>query len=132
MTEITEDTPEQEPTDGAVEEAAAQTTEADAHAESDAPMYDDMNTPVIALVGFVSAVVTFVCIIGLQAAYLQFENDQFQKKVVDVKLEVEDSIVSAQKAKLNDGYSWVNKETKTIGMPIEQAMKVVADKYESN
>lgn len=127
MTEITEETPDQEANDATVE-----TTEAEAHPESDAPMYDDMNTPMIALVGFVSAVVTFICIIGLQAAYLQFEKKQYEQKVVDVKLEVEDSILSAQKAKLNDGYSWVNKETKTIGMPIEQAMKVVADKYESN
>lgn len=127
MTEITENTPEQDANDAAVE-----TSKAEAHQESDAPMYDDMNTPVIALVGFVSAAITFICIIGLQAAYLQFEKQQYEEKVVNVKLEVEDSIVSAQKAKLNDGYSWVNKETKTIGMPIEQAMKVVADKYESN
>ncbi|WDI40640.1 hypothetical protein [Bremerella sp. P1] len=127
MTEITEDTPEQE-----VNEAVVETTEHHDLAASDLPMYDDMNTPVIALVGFVSAAVTFICIIGLQAAYLQFEKQQYEEKVVNVKLEVEDSIVSAQKAKLNDGYSWVNKETKTIGMPIEQAMKVVADKYESN
>ncbi|QDU76726.1 hypothetical protein Pan97_37810 [Bremerella volcania] len=127
MTEITEDTPEQDVTDATVE-----TTNGHALDASDLPMYDDMNTPVIALVGFVSAVVTFICIIGLQAAYLQFEKQQYEEKVVNVKLEVEDSIVSAQKAKLNDGYSWVNKETKTIGMPIEQAMKVIADKYESN
>lgn len=127
MTEITEDTPEQDPNDAAVESPEV----ADPHS-ADAPMYDDMNTPVIALVGFVSAVVTFICIIGLQAAYLQFEKQQYEEKVVNVKLEVEDSIVSAQKAKLNDGYSWVDKGTKTIGMPIEQAMKVVADKYESN
>lgn len=127
MTEITEDTPEQNENEVAVE-----TTEAETHPVSDAPMYDDMNTPVIALVGFVSAAVTFICIIALQAAYLQFEKQQYEQKVVNVKLEVEDSIVSAQKAKLNDGYSWVNKETKTIGMPIEQAMKVIADKYESN
>lgn len=127
MTEITEDTPEQE-----VNEAVVETTEHHDLAASDLPMYDDMNTPVIALVGFVSAAVTFICIIGLQAAYLQFEKQQYEEKVVNVKLEVEDSIVSAQKAKLNDGYSWVNKESKTIGMPIEQAMKVVADKYESN
>ncbi len=128
MTEITEDTPEQDPNDAAVETPEV----ADAHGESELPMYDDMNTPVIALVGFVSAVVTFICIIGLQAAYLQFEKQQFEEKVVNVKLEVEDSIVSAQKAKLNDGYSWVDKKAQTIGMPIEQAMKVVADKYESN
>ncbi|MBA2115531.1 hypothetical protein [Bremerella alba] len=127
MTEITEETPEQDANDAVVE-----TPEAEAQPVSDAPMYDDMNTPMIALVGFVSAVVTFISIIGLQAAYLQFEKQQYEDKVVNVKLEVEDSILSAQKAKLNDGYSWVNKETKTIGMPIEQAMKVVADKYESN
>jgi len=125
MTEITDDNPQQEASEGPI-------TVAEKHEAPETPVYDDMNTPMIALVGFVSAVVTFICIVGLQAAYLQFEKQQFEKKVVEAKLDTEDSILSAQKAKLNDGYSWVNKDTKTIGMPIEQAMKVVADRYESN
>ncbi len=127
MTEITEETPENEP-----QETATETLVADSHNGHELPQYDDLNTPMIGLVGFISAVVTFICIIGLQAAFLQFEKQQHQEKVVDQVLEVEDSILSAQKAKLNNGYSWVNKESKTIGMPIEQAMKVVADQYESN
>ncbi|PQO38422.1 hypothetical protein [Blastopirellula marina] len=104
---------------------------ADAHQASSAPSYDDLNTPMIALVGFLSAIVTFICIIGLQAAYLQYSTTHEAEKR-DVRLGAVESILSAQEAKLNNGYGWVNKETKTISMPIGQAMKVVAEKYESN
>ncbi|RCS54794.1 hypothetical protein DTL42_06620 [Bremerella cremea] len=101
------------------------------HAESTAPSYDDLNTPMIALIGFLSAVVTFICIIGLQAAYLQYSTTH-EAEMRNVPFSNVDSLVTAQQAKLNSGYSWVNKETKTIAMPIDQAMKVVAEQYESN
>lgn len=124
------DTPENAPETEASEAMPAPAVD-HAHDAPTAPNYDDLNTPMIALVGFLSAIVTFICIIGLQAAYLQYSTTHEAAKR-DVRLEAVESILSAQKAKLNNGYTWVNKETKTIGMPIDQAMKVVAQQYESN
>ncbi len=126
MTETTDNTQQHE--SGEVEHDSLVLEQT--HEASSTPAYDDLNTPMIALVGFLSAIVTFICIIGLQAAYLQYAtNHEAEKR--DVRLEAVESILSAQKAKLNSGYGWVNKETKTISMPIDQAMKVVAEQYES-
>ena len=112
-------------------EPAAQSHVEEPQVDSTGPQYDDLNTPMIALVGFVSAAVTLICILGLQAAYLQFEQMEYETKVVNVKLNEVDSVLSAQKEKLNGGYAWVNKQDKVISMPIDQAMKVVAEQYES-
>lgn len=117
----------------------AQSGEEASHDAATTPAYDDLNTPIIALVGFLSAVITFICVVGLQAAYLQYRagNESLRYEVgqmpnkLTVRLETVESIQSAQLGKLHSGYNWVNKETGTIGMPIEQAMKVVAEQYES-
>ncbi|MEW4456358.1 hypothetical protein AB1L30_27085 [Bremerella sp. JC817] len=126
MSEVTEDSHEQEPVDNTAEVSVEEMG-----AEQSGPQYDDLNTPMIALVGFVSAAVTLICILGLQAAYLQYEQMEFKTKVVDVRLNEVDSVLSAQKEQLNSGYAWVNKKDQVISMPIEQAMKVVAEQYES-
>ena len=119
MTETTENTHEQP------------ATAEPGHVASAAPSYDDLNTPMIALVGFLGAIITFICIIGLQAAYLQYSTAHEAQKQ-NVPIGNIESLITAQQAKLNSGYSWVNKETKTIAMPIDQAMKVVAEQYQSN
>ena len=147
MSEVTEDTQEHENVD------AADSAEAE-EIEIGGPQYDDLNTPVIALVGIVSALVTFICIVGLQAAYMQWRTYEFQQKVVNVRLTDIDDIIKMQKDKLDPGYEWVvvpppetgtgtekpnekpnekpmGEPQKFISMPIDQAMKVVAEKYEA-
>ncbi|MBI1246609.1 hypothetical protein GC197_02050 [bacterium] len=141
MSEVTEDTQEHEIVDEAADSEEI---------EIGGPQYDDLNTPVIALVGIVSGLVTFICIVGLQAAFMQWRTYEFQQKVVNVRLTEVDDIIKMQKQKLEPGYEWVvvppaeaekpgekPNETpmaepkKFISMPIDQAMKVVAQQYES-
>ncbi len=102
------------------------------HTEADVPhSYDDINTPMIALVGFVGAILTFACIFALQAAYLQYASNLRQSKVVDVRLHEAESILDAQKTKLNN-YGWVDRPSETVSMPIDRAMQVVVEQYQSN
>lgn len=93
--------------------------------------YDDLNTPMIALIGFVSAFLVFACIFALQAAYLQFAYNVDQAKVVDVRYHETESMLDAQRAKLNTNYQWADRNAQTIIMPIEQAMRVVAEEYQA-
>lgn len=90
------------------------------------PSYDDLNTPMIALVGFVSAIVTFVCIFGLQAAYLQYDRGLQQAKVIDVRLEQVESAIASQKSQLAS-YGWINREEGVVKLPIDRAMDVVVN-----
>jgi hypothetical protein len=94
--------------------------------------YDDLNTPMIALAGFVSAIVTFVCIFGLQAAYLQYDRGLQQSKVVDVRLEKVETALDSQKSQLTS-YAWINREAGTVKLPIDRAMDlVVRENSQSN
>ena len=95
------------------------------------PAYEDLNTPMIALIGFVSAFLIFACIFALQAAYLQFAYNVDQAKVVDVRYQETESMLDAQRAKLNTNYQWADREAQTIIMPIEQAMRVVVEEYQA-
>ncbi|EAQ77696.1 hypothetical protein [Blastopirellula marina] len=89
---------------------------------------DDLNTPVIAVVGFVSAILTFAIVMGLQATYHQYANTLHAEEVVNVKSDATGNILSAQKASLN-GYGWVNKDAGQVSLPIDRAMQLVVNEY---
>jgi len=93
------------------------------------PAYDDLDTPMIALVGVVSALLTFICIFGLQAAYLQYSVELENSKVMNVRLENVERVQNAQTSKLNADYAWIDKGTEKVQMPIDRAMKVVEEHY---
>lgn len=89
---------------------------------------DDLNTPVIAVVGFVSAILTFAIVMGLQAGYHQFANALHQEKVVNVQTDQSAAVIAAQKATMNS-YGWVNKQEGKVALPIDRAMQLVVNEY---
>lgn len=89
---------------------------------------DDLNTPVIAVVGFVSAILTFAIVIGLQAGYHQFANALHTQKVVMPANDQSAAVINSQKATMNS-YGWVNKEAGTVSLPIDRAMQLVVNEY---
>jgi len=102
------------------------------HGPSDAtPPYDDIDTPMIVLVGVVSAITTFICIFVLQAIYLQQEAS-LDAKLDSAPLTEVENVLSVQTAKLDAGYGWVDKEKGTVQMPIDHAMDVVAKEYQQD
>ena len=92
---------------------------------------DGLNTPVIAVVGFVSAVLTFALIVAVQVLYYQVSAAETDRKVIAVRAEEADDMLAQQEAKLAR-YGWVDRAKRRIAVPVERAMElVVRDLQES-
>ncbi|OYW22369.1 MAG: hypothetical protein B7Z55_04700 [Planctomycetales bacterium 12-60-4] len=86
--------------------------------------YDDLNTPMIAIVGFVSAIFTFVAIVGFQAAYYYVESGVQIAKAQAIGPAKNDTILAEQRGKLAS-YAWADRSARQVTIPIEQAMSLV-------
>jgi hypothetical protein len=86
--------------------------------------YDDLNTPAIALAGFVAAILTFVAIVGFQAAYYYAEAGVVAAKSRNFGPTKTDTILAEQRGKLNS-YAWVDRGSRQVAIPIDQAMSLV-------
>ena len=87
---------------------------------------DDLNVPVIAMVGVVSVIVTVAIVFAVQALYYNYANSETERKVVQAPTVDADSRMAEQEAKLAR-YSWVDRAKGTVTIPIEQAMKLVIE-----
>jgi ATP/ADP translocase len=89
--------------------------------------HNDVNTPVIALVGFISALVFFAIVIFLQVVFYQFQSRQhFADATAQPPLELT-NLVQNQQARLAE-YRWVDQKKGVVAIPIDRAMElVVAD-----
>ena len=52
----------------------------DSHHDQEAPSYDDINTPVVLLVGAISAIVTLITIFLVQGLCYQWQNDYLTRR----------------------------------------------------
>jgi hypothetical protein len=88
---------------------------------------DDVNTPVIALVGFISALVFFAIIILLEVVFYWTESQQrYEQAVSQPPLELA-TLVHNQQARLAE-YRWIDEKKGVVAIPIDRAMEmVVAD-----
>ncbi|HKX46497.1 MAG TPA: hypothetical protein VJP77_07330 [Planctomycetota bacterium] len=82
----------------------------------------------LALIGTVGVVITIVTVLLLQVLYYRGENAQFRSKVVEVPYHEAVEVLGAQRAELA-GYGWVDREAGTVHVPIEDAMREVAERY---
>ena len=101
-------------------------------AESVDPMdqferYDTINTSGVVLVGFMSAIVTFAIIIGVQAMYYSASQAELVKKDVNVADKMVIETVTRQRQKLT-GYSWADDKKQKVSIPIEKAIAKVIEK----
>ena len=85
---------------------------------------EDLNTPLIVVIGVVSAVVTFVLIVLLQAWFNSQEAAEYHRKVVAPKSEELSRVVAEQQSQLQQ-YGWVDRERGIVTIPIERAMELV-------
>lgn len=88
------------------------------HAEEGLPSYDDINTPVIVMVGVISALLTLLSVMFFQGLYYHWE-DKFTNTGAVVKTETAERI-EAQKEILKGGG-----KVKSI----DDAMEAVVSKY---
>ncbi len=91
---------------------------------STAAKYDDLNTPMIAIVGFVSAIFTFVAIVGFQAAYYYVESGVEIAKARAVGPAKNETILAEQRGKLAS-YAWVDRDHQQVAIPIDVAMSLI-------
>lgn len=119
---------DQETAAGEAPEAVVPEVDAE-HAAHLPAQADDLNTPVIAVVGFVSAILTFAIVVGLQAGYHQYANYLHnESKVAKPGSDASTAIIASQKATMND-YGWVNKQEGKVALPIDRAMQLVVNEY---
>ena len=88
---------------------------------------DDVNTPVIAVVGFISALLFFATIILLQVIFYHVQAEQrYDKDINQPPVELS-NLVHNQQARLAE-YRWVDEKKGVVAIPIDRAMElVVAD-----
>jgi hypothetical protein len=87
---------------------------------------DDVNTPVIALVGFISAILFFAIIVLLEVVFYWAEGEQHAKDLNQPPQELA-TLVHNQQARLAE-YRWVDQKKGVVAIPIDRAMElVVAD-----
>jgi hypothetical protein len=88
---------------------------------------NDINTPAIALVGFISAILFFAIVILLQAIFYQYQSQQrLESGASQPPLELT-NLVQNQQARLAE-YRWVDQKKGVVAIPIDRAMAlVVAD-----
>jgi hypothetical protein len=94
--------------------------DAPASGHGDKPRYDDLNTPVILLVGVISAIVTFLTIAFVQGLCYQWQNVYLRARQYDYVNGPIQELVDSQKQRLTG--------TAPDTISIEDSMKqVVAD-----
>jgi len=84
---------------------------------------EDLNTPLIALVGFIGAVIVFVIVLLLAAIYRGFETRlHFERDTLEPYTEVTD-LTSRQRGDLAS-YGWVDEEKGLVSIPIGRAIEL--------
>ena len=92
-----------------------------ANAEHEVPSYDDINTPVIVLVGIISAIVTLLTIMFVQGMYYHWQNSYLKVRSSEVQsVPANQMVLNEQKALLEGGDGVAS---------IEKAMQAVVSKY---
>jgi hypothetical protein len=87
---------------------------------------DDLNTPKIAVVGFISAIVVFALIILMQVMFYWAEARQRLVKDIDQPYLEYANLTADQQAKLAK-YQWIDQKEKIVAIPIKRAMRLVVD-----
>ena len=85
---------------------------------------NDVNTPAIALVGFISALLLFAMIILLEVMFYRIEaRDRYEKDFSQPPAELT-SLVQQQQARLAE-YRWIDEKKGVVAIPIDRAMELV-------
>lgn len=84
---------------------------------------DDLNTSLIAVVGFISALLTFLCIILIQVWYYNYREGEIERKLISQPFAEYESLKADQDEILNS-YT-IDSEKQVYKLPIDVAMDVV-------
>ena len=87
---------------------------------SETPSYDDLNTPVIVIVGIISGIVTLLTIMFVQGMYYHWQNSYLKLRSTEAVSTTANDTIAAQRKILQGGDEI---------LPIDQAMQNVLKKY---
>ncbi|MFB3785443.1 MAG: hypothetical protein ACE15F_03645 [bacterium] len=90
---------------------------------------DDLNTSLIALIGFLSAILLFGLIVGLQVWYYTYQEREFARKVVSQRPAELTQVTAKQQEQLH-AYRWVNEASRAVAIPIGRAMELVVKEHQ--
>jgi hypothetical protein len=84
----------------------------------------DPNAPWTVIVGFVGVILLFVTVVLIEAVFFNYQNGEFNRKVVSEVPEELTSVRTGQIEKLNT-YRWIDKASGTVAIPIDHAIELV-------
>lgn len=84
----------------------------------------DVNTPLLALLGFLGSILVFAIIVLLTVIYYAAEEREEFTKNVNQPYTDRDNLVAAQQARLVE-YYWVDQTNRVVAIPIDRAMQLV-------
>ena len=85
---------------------------------------NDVNTPMIAIIGFLSALLLFAAVILLQVMFYRIQaRDRYHKDFGQPMRELTD-LRHQQQARLSE-YRWIDEKQKIAAIPIDRAMDLV-------
>lgn len=85
---------------------------------------DDLNTPAIAVVGVVGAVLVFAIVVAVQAWFYNVRTEELDRKVVALPDQALGSVLAKQQADLSS-YGVLDEAKGVVRIPIERAMQLV-------
>ena len=86
--------------------------------------YDDVNTPMIAVVGVIATILVIAIVVLLVVVFYRVEADQRYAKDIS-RPEIEISELTAKQQGNLASYGWVKQERGIVSIPINRAMKLV-------
>ena len=89
---------------------------------------ENLDIPVIVTAGIVSVVLTVASVIGVQALYYAYQNQEVVRKVTSRPTTIANSKLAEQDAKLAR-YAWADREKGRVVIPIERAMTLTTEEY---
>ena len=86
---------------------------------------EDLDAPLIGVIGIISALVVFVIIVGLLAWFNHVRDDELQRKVISQPSE-EISTLRAHQQSILNSYRVIDRDKGIVAIPIDLAMKLEA------
>ena len=89
---------------------------------------ENLDIPMIVTAGIVSVALTVASVIGVQALYYAYQQQEVERKVTSRPTTSANSKLAEQDAKLAR-YAWADREKGKVVIPIERAMALMAKEY---
>lgn len=90
---------------------------------------DDINARAILLWGFVSVVVTILCIFSLHALYNWYADQQTVEKLYQAEYKAAANELHKQQGQLQQAVRWLDDQGNVVGVPIERAMELTLEEF---